>query len=255
MEALSHQSRLPDQVILVDSGSQDPSYLNVYKNAEIILGGKDIGFCVGNNVGMQHLSPRSRYVLFLNPDAFLSPSFIQEALSFMEEPKNCSVGALTGILEGYDIKSMSPSLRYDSTGLFRTWYGRWYDRGQGKSLNSLELQEVEELPGICGALIFARREALSSIQLDSGDFFDSRFYMYKEDIDLSLRLRKRGWKLCLLPKLRAHHCRGWQGRKKMERRWRLLSARNEFLIQWRNHSCIGLFYAFLKYIAVKVFNI
>ena len=31
---------------------------------------------------------------------------------------------------GYDIKSDQPTGKYDSTGIFRTWYGRWHDRAR-----------------------------------------------------------------------------------------------------------------------------
>lgn len=254
LKALESQTRPVDEIILVDSGSKDLSYLQKCKG-KILLGGKDIGYAAANNKGFNALDSRSNYVFFLNPDAFLTPSFIEKALLYLENPLLSTVGAITGTALGYDIHFDRPRGSYDSTGIFQTWYGRWFDRKQGERVEETPSQRgVEEVPAICGALFFARREALESIQRGS-QVFDERYYMYKEDIDLSLRLRALKWKLLYVPELKAYHCRGWEGRKKMGRRWRLLSARNDLRLLRHLFSLPALCYASLKYLAVKVFNV
>lgn len=255
LDALRKQTVQPDQVMIVDSGSKDISYLLIAQNSGQItldLQKENVGFCEGNNVGYAHINPATDYVLFLNPDAFLFKNFIEQALDRMEDPASANVGALSGLLLGYDIAQHAPTGRVDSAGIFSTWYGRWYDRGQGK-MNG-HYVEAEYVPALCGALMFCRKKALDSVLLGHGQVMDPSFYMYKEDIDLSLRLRQKGWKLLFCPEMTAYHCRGWQSdRSKVSRQWRLMSAKNEMRL-YRRLSSPRYLYSALKYALVKCFD-
>lgn len=258
MESVHLQTRQADQVILVDSGSADTSYLDAFArqpNAVVVLSGENVGFCQANNLGMQKLHPAVKYVLFLNPDAMLSPSFLEEAICYMELPQQQPVGALTGTIFGYNIEENHPSGRYDSTGVFQRWYGRWFDRGQGQSVDPGLYSQEESIPAICGAVFFCRKKALDSVLLREKEVFDKTFYMYKDDIDLSSRLRSKGWELKYVPSLAAYHCRGWQSdRRQMPRAFRLCSAWNELRIHMRAYQPIPVAYSLCKYVAVKLFD-
>lgn len=259
INCLKHQSCPPDQIILVDSGSKDKSYLLPYEtenNIQVVYQPNDIGFCQGNNIGMQHISDSLDYILLINPDAFLEKNFLEKALSYMERPLNQSCGMLTGKVYGYDIEKDEPSGNYDTTGIFRRWYGHWYDRGKGELVSDIKYNECEYVPAICGALMLVRKKALDSVGLSGQEILDPIFFMYKEDIDLSDRMRKKGWKLAYVPSLIAYHCRGWDHtRKKMPRWVRLLSARNECILHFRQKSFVGMIYSSIKYFSVFAFDI
>lgn len=257
LKALDEQTIKPQQIIIVDSGSQDTSCLNLEaphsKRYIVDLQQSNVGFCVGNNIGYAHVDPAAEYVLFLNPDAFLFNDFIEHALDKMEEPASADVGALSGLLLGYDMTRQQATGLVDSAGIFSTWYGRWYDRGQGQKDG--HYRAVESVPALCGAVMFCRKKALDSILLKQNQVMDPAFYMYKEDIDLSLRLRKKGWQLLFCPRIAAYHCRGWQtDRTKIPQQWRLLSAKNEMRLYQRLKSPKYL-YSLLKYTLVRCFNI
>lgn len=258
MECLNLQKHQFEKIIIVDTGSKDTSYLNKYQqqsNVEIVIAEKNSGFCKGNNIGLTKVSPHCDYILFLNPDAFLSPTFLKQAIMFMETSANHSYGAITGTVLGYDIEKNQPTGSYDTTGVFRKWYGRWYDRGQGDACNEGLYIVQEDIPAICGAVMFCRKKALDTVMLNAHELFDQSFYMYKEDIDLSIRLQNKGWKLAFLPQLMAFHCRGWQkDRSKMSREFRLASARNELTIHLRLKSPIPIAYSLLKYAAVRLLD-
>jgi N-acetylglucosaminyl-diphospho-decaprenol L-rhamnosyltransferase len=255
MDCLSLQTVQPQKIILIDSGSQDPSFLLRYQHRshiEVILDREDIGFCKANNAAMTRIASDSDYVFFLNPDAFLTPDFIEHALAYMEKSENQQVGALTGLILGYDLQKDAPTGKYDSTGIFHKWYGRWYDRGQGDQYQPELYQNQESIPAICGAVYFCRKKALDSVLLRGDEIFDQTFFMYKDDIDLSLRLRKKGWKLSFVPQLVAYHCRGWnRDRTQMPRKLRLYSAWNELRIHSRQCHPFGIPYSLCKYAAVK----
>lgn len=249
MQCIREQTLPPKQVILVDTGSKDLSYLKEYE-AKIILAGQEVGFCRGNNVGYAHVQGDIDYVFFLNPDAFIAKDYLEKATSFMDAKKD--VGAVTGITFGYDLKHDHPSGKYDTTGIFQTRFGKWYDRSQGVNIQDQTFSKEEEVEAICGAVFFTRKKALESCLLREREVFDSTFFMYKEDIDLSGRLRKKGWKLMLSPELIAYHCRGWNpNRHAMPRKFRLCSARNECSIAYHEKKVLPMLYSSLKYILVK----
>lgn len=259
LDCLQKQSLIPNQVIIVDSASLNTDYLLPYchqENITLAFSKSNIGFCKGNNLGMALLNHPCDYVLFLNPDAFLTPSFLEEAVTFMEDPIYKTCGAMTGTLLGYNIETKSPTGKYDSTGIFNTWYGKWYDRAQGKDCNSVSYKAKEKIPAICGALMFCRKAALDTVLNQKKEVFDQKFWMYKEDIDLSCRLSAAGWQLFFYPHSNAYHCRGWnQNRTKIPHHLRRLSAKNELRVHLRLKSPVKIMYSLLKYSLVRLLDL
>lgn len=252
LDSLRQQTRPADLVVIVDNKSPDPAYLEEIPAAppfRLVRGSRNEGFCGGNNTGYG-LARSCKYVLFLNPDAFLSSNFIGDALRWMERPESARVGCLTGTLLGFDVAAQHPTGKIDSAGIFQTGYGKWYDRGQGAPWDPGTAQSaIEAVPAACGALMFCRTEALEQVALANHEVFDGQFFMYKEDIDLSLRLRARGWRVLYNPQLLCYHGRGWQGRSAMSYRAKYLSARNELRVCRRNRLK-GLSYSLLKLVFV-----
>jgi len=257
IDSLMKQSRRPDTVIVVDNCSSDASYLDFLKeipNCQLLKLPRNEGFCGGNNRGFA-IARGYEYILFLNPDAFLAKRFIEEATCIMNDPVNSRVGALSGALLGFDVAEDRPTGRLDSTGIFQTWYGKWYDRGQGAAYptGDQESARLESVPALCGALMFCRPRALEEVTIRRTEIFDSTFFMYKEDIDLSLRLRRRGWIVAYCAYLHCHHARGWAGRSAMAPFSKYLSARNELRICLRNRAR-GFAYSSIKFLYVCLFE-
>lgn len=257
IQAVKAQSYPVHQIILIDTGSDNRSYLEPYRNQpgfilEFIE--KEAGFCRGNNVGYSHVDHDADYILLLNPDAFLRENYIEKAVAFMEQ--HSRAGAVTGMALGYDIDKKSPTGLYDSTGIFTSWYGRWFDRAHGIEVKTHLYSNKERVPAICGALFFIRKTVLDGVLIENRNIFDRSFYMYKEDIDLSLRIRKAGWELWYDPELLAYHCRGWGGdRSKIARKMRLCSARNDLRVNLRAAHPIGIIYSMCKYLAVRFLDV
>jgi N-acetylglucosaminyl-diphospho-decaprenol L-rhamnosyltransferase len=258
IDCLLRQTLLPAHLAMVDSGSRSPDYVYAAgQQARQLIPALDvvtqdnIGFCAGSNLGYKRLREACDYVLFLNPDVFLGREALVGLLATLTAGER--IGATTGLLLGYDIAKAAPTGRIDSAGIFRTWYGRWYDRYQGRRLDEVDLGPGREVPAITGALMLCRRESLQEVALPGGDVFAPEFFMYKEDIDLSLRLRRRGWRLRFAPDIRSFHCRGWQARAQMPKRFRIMSARNEIRVCLKNRDPRVLF-SLAKYVYVKIFE-
>lgn len=251
LQALVDQDEKLAEIVVVDSGSDDTSYLHTLNERYPfqLIKKNNIGFSCANNEGVSALCKNIDYILFLNPDVFLPTSFIQSALQISNE--NPQAGMVSGKLLGYNLQAKKANGRIDSTGVQRKFYGRWVDRGQGET-DQGQYDSPEEMNALCGALLFCRKKAVDSL---NGPVFDPDFFLYKEDIELSLRMRKGGWKLLYHPQLTAYHCRGWQGeRVRMSPFLRKTAAQSEILL-YRKHPSPYIVWAMLKYFLVTVFRI
>jgi N-acetylglucosaminyl-diphospho-decaprenol L-rhamnosyltransferase len=237
---------------IVDSGSTDPHSLDdIYQLAGMkTIKTENVGFSKANNIGFKQIvADREGMVVFMNPDTFLPPDYLAQAINVLNE--NPGAAVVSGKLLGYDLKNMKPTGMIDSTGIFRHWYGRWYDRGQGQNDRG-QYDLIAAPPALCGALMCCRLKALEPFH---GDVFDPDFFLYKEDIELCLRLRSAGWTLVYDPRLIAHHCRGWaKKRQKMSYDLRLMAARNEVLL-YRKHPAPTMVWALLKLFLVRIFHL
>ncbi len=233
VEALVRSTTPPREVVIVDNASTDTASLDAveeqnHPNVRVLREASNLGYCAANNVGYRAVSD-ARYVLFLNPDAVVTPELIAGAVALLDrEPDAAAVGPK---LLQLDTTTMQPTGRIDSAGIVQAWWGRITDRGQGEVDAGQYDGPVQAMPALCGAALIVRRTALDAVARD-GEVFDEDFFMFKEDVDLSYRLTTAGWRLLFAPSLVVHHARGnlqidrasiapWVRRRSLANEWRL----------------------------------
>ncbi|HET7690648.1 MAG TPA: glycosyltransferase family 2 protein [Nocardioidaceae bacterium] len=240
----------PAQVVLVDNASSAPDYLHAitseFPSVEVIRLEENLGFCAANNIGLERLKG-TLHVALINPDAFVTPTFLVAALEIIEGSAN--VGAVGPKLIGADALTGEATGLIDSAGICQDAIGRFYDRGQGER-DTGQHDTADEPAALCAAALVVNRAAVSDVAPD-GKLFDERFFMYKEDLDLSFRLRRAGWRTLYVPSLTVLHCRGWQSRRTMPRRARTRSLVNEWRLWWRGWNPESSRWKALPYMAVK----
>lgn len=239
------------RIIVVDSGSSDTGYLDQLAERYdfTLIQTSNIGFSQANNLGYEIISPETEMVVFMNPDTVLPGKYLDNALTLLKA--NPEAGVVSGVLTGFDMNSSTPTEYVDSTGIFRSWYGRWYDRDQGKKCCDVK-RPRQFLPAVCGALLVCRQKALTDL---GNEIFDPDFFLYKEDIELSIRLRKCGWKLLFEPQLIAYHGRGWKKKRRdVSLLLREVASRSEMLL-YRKHPSPYMLWALMKYIIVRYIKI
>jgi GT2 family glycosyltransferase len=98
----------------------------------------------------------------------------------------------------------------DSTGLKILRGYTFIDRAQGEE----DVGQFTEgtVEGVNGALCVIRASAAQAISYPAGEVFDSSFFAYKEDADLSWRFRRAGYRMIFAPAVTAWHYRGLPGR-------------------------------------------
>jgi len=166
-----------------------------------------------------------------------------------------AVGLVTPSLIRYDITTHQPIDAIDSTGVVRGRFGYTVERDYGLPVSALDRYTgPNEVPWVCAAVALGRGQALEAIVEHGDQLFDESFFMYKEDTELAWRMRRAGWLNMHHPDLRGFHCRGWQSRKSMSRRTRLMASRNEMRMCLKHRSPYALL-GMLKYTMVKWFNL
>lgn len=209
---LEHNSHDVEVIILNNDIAQDvASWLTADlglvpgEQVRVVEMGSDAGFARAINRGIA-LS-RGEALFICNADLFPSSTYIDVMCRFFAlHPR---AGIATGKILRYDLYTDSPTEVIDSTGLILSRNRRFLARGEG-SLDTDQFNEEEEVFGVDGAALFARRATLESVSIE-GEVFDESFFMYKEDWDLSWRVRLMGWECWYVPSAVAFHARTSRG--------------------------------------------
>jgi GT2 family glycosyltransferase len=102
--------------------------------------------------------------------------------------------------------------RIDSAGQLLSKYRKPVERGY-KELDRGQFDEEGYIFGVCGMVAFYRKKMLKDIKVD-GEYFDSTYKMFYEDLDLNWRAQRFGWRAYYNPKAVAYHRRGSSARMK-----------------------------------------
>ncbi len=214
LDSVLRQSYENREIIVVDNASADGTLeiLDGFKNSDlrfrIIANEKNIGFA-GHNIGIDE--SQGEFVLCMNQDAVLNENFISRAVELMETDEK--IGAMQGKILRKELGIKNNESRIiDTTGHVIYKSRRVADRGQGEE-DKGQYDKIEGVFGVNGAVAFFRKACLEAVKIEipssqfpvpSPQYYDPDFFMYKEDIDLSWRIRLYGWKIVFCPKAIAY---------------------------------------------------
>jgi len=225
LESLRRQTFQDFEIHILDNASSDDT-LKIVEPFDVYLWRSPIntGFCKAHN----ELAGRfaSEYVLFLNPDAELSPTFIEELVRALESRPDAA--SASGKLLRMDGKTI------DSTGIIMLREQRHLDRGADQP-DTGQFEKPEEIFGPSGAAAMYRRKALDDVAI-SGQYFDEDFFAYREDADLAWRCRLFGWTSIYVPTAVAKHRRRVtpERRAELPKAINYHSVKNRFLLRINN---------------------
>ncbi|MFA6552995.1 MAG: glycosyltransferase family 2 protein [Patescibacteria group bacterium] len=200
LRSLTRQTYKGFYIIFVDNASRDGSVEYVKNNfpeVQIIVNNKNLGFSEGNNVGIRQAmeNPDVKYVAVLNNDTELKEDWLEQLVAAAEQDKK--VGACASKMLYFDQRNI-----IDSAGDFYfSGSLKVHPRGHGQPDKYFKTEEC--LSACAGAALY-RREALEETRLGN-DYFDSDYFAYVEDTDLSLRMRLAGWKCLFVPSAVVYH--------------------------------------------------
>lgn len=238
------------EVIFIDNASTDDSVEFVLKNypstnsgkppVRVIANKENSGYAGGANQAID--VSRGEFVMILNPDVVFESDYLDVLMERLK--KDEKIGAIIGKLRKYDFENGRKTNLIDSAGLLMFRNRRCVDRGQGEEDNG-QYDSAEEVFGVTGACPLYRRAALEDCKV-GGEYFDNSFFMYKEDVDISWRMKLFGWKCFYEPRALTYHGRGTgilgragifdvaSGRKKLSKFSKFYSYKNERLMRVKN---------------------
>ncbi len=223
------------ETLVVDSASRDGSADMVareFPEVRLFRSDVNLGFAGANNVAFPEC--RGRYVVLLNSDAFLTSRALERSVAHMEATPRAGIGGAR--LVGRDgswqpSARMFPSLLNDFlllSGLAdRFPKSRFFGRMDRAWADPLEACETDWVPG---AYSIIRRSALEQV-----GYFDSRFFLYYEEVDLCRRFKDAGYQIWYWPDIVVVHLGGESS--KTIRQLKMSSAGAQLTL-WRMRSAL-----------------
>ena len=236
-----NKKNLNIEIIVVDNASEDGSisFLKKQKEIAFLKNKKNLGFAEGNNVGIKYaLKNKADYVLVLNNDTKLHKDILVQLVK--EAQKRKDGGAFSPKIyfaKGYEFHKD----RYKKSELGKVFWSAggeidWNNvYGKNRGVDEVDFgqyEKVEETDFCTGACVLYRVQALKKVGL-----FDERYFMYLEDLELSVRMNKKKWKNYYVPKAILWH--------KVAQSSGIGSNLNDYFIT-RNRLLFGMTYASIR---------
>lgn len=202
------------EVFVVDNNSVDGSIGMIrekFPKVELILNKKNVGFARANNQAIKKAS--GEYVLLLNPDTVVEEDTFEKCLLFMDQhPDAGGLGVKMIDGKGNFLPESKRSLPKPSVAFYKIFgfsslfpKSRLFGKYHLTYLSKDKIHVVDILPG---AFLLMRKAAL-----DKTGLLDEQFFMYGEDIDISYRILKAGYKNYYFPETTIIHYKGESTRK------------------------------------------
>ena len=224
-----------DELYVADNGSDDGS-LELLRSmwpdqVRLILLDRNYGFTGGYNRALRHLDTERPgefdYYLLLNSDIEVTPGWLSELESFMDDRPRCAVCAPK-------ILSFCCRNRFEHAGASGGFVDRWYyPYCRGRILNRIEEDRGQyDMPcrvfWASGAACMVRTDVWRQL-----GGLDESFFAHMEEIDLCWRLRSRGHNVVCLPSSSVYHV-GGATLKKDNPHKTFLNFRNNLLMLYKN---------------------
>ena len=197
------------EIFVVDNNSVDGSVTIIkdkFPQVNLIVNKVNTGFSVANNQAIR--LAKGEYVLLLNPDTVVQEDTFTKVITFMDTHADAG-GLGVKMLDGQG--NFAPESKRGLPTPFVAFYkmvglSRFFPKSAkfGKyHLSYLQQDQINEVDVLSGAFMLMRKSVLDKIGL-----LDETFFMYGEDIDLSYRIQKSGYKNYYFPETQIIHYKG-----------------------------------------------
>jgi hypothetical protein len=225
------ESVLGVPTVVVDNGSRDgtPAFVRERFPEVRVLEGENRGLAAGWNAGVA--ASESRYVLLLNPDAWLVGDALARLVAFADSRPRAAVvgprllnpdGTLQRSVRGFPtvwrlateylfLRKLAPR-----SAALNAFYAGGFDHDQ-----------VYEADFVMGACMLLRREAIAEVGPADEDFF-----LFSEETDWCYRFREAGWEVVFFPGAECVHVGGAAHGGRLYRE----NLRGHLLFLWKHHG-------------------
>lgn len=214
--------QLSGEIIVVDNASADNSIEQLsplFPDVHFIRSDENAGFARANNLGL--LYAKGRYVLFLNPDTLVPENTLAYCVNFLKQHDHCAAVGVR-MINGFgkylpESKRAKPTL---ANSIFKlTGAASLFPRSalfNRYALGHLSVYGQHRVDVLAGAFMMVRKNILDQLQ-----GFDTDFFMYGEDVDLSVRIQQLGHAIFYLGEVAIIHYKGQSSRNRTQKQNRL----------------------------------
>lgn len=212
LESLKHvyTHHIQMTTVVVDNASHDGSVEAIkekFPNVEIVQNTENFGFAKGNNRGIEYaLQQGADYLFILNNDTLVNKYCIEEMVHIAQLHKH--VGIVSPKIY------FAPGFEYHKDRYSEHEKGKvlWYAGGQidwnnvygvhrgVDEVDKRQYDTVDQLDFASGCAVLVKREVFERVGM-----FDEKFFLYFEDTDLSMRVKKAGFTILFAPKAIVWH--------------------------------------------------
>ncbi len=192
LNSILHQTYDNYEILLVDNNSSDRSLIYIkshFPKVSLISLDRNVGFAEGCNTGLRQAA--GKLVMLLNPDAEAEESIVENLVLFLESNPQFRV-AVPKIY-------FSDRTTLEACGAQYNSIGNGYGIGYGEK-DIGQFDHLLEVPAATGCCMM-----INKCVFDKTYLFDKRFFMYFEEIDFSIRLRRVGFKIGFCKSARVFH--------------------------------------------------
>lgn len=212
LDSLSMQDNtLLSSVLVIDNNSSDKTTQIVhqkllqFKDSSLVKNKLNIGFAKACNQGFELVKDTSAdLILLLNPDAYLKPSAFKKAVA--EYKQNNKLSAFNPVILYPDGRIWWIGNRLTPLKILLSSFtdfkiakhekkGEIYSQEHQSIINSIQDESL-----LTGCVLF-----LNNSLIKNGLRFDESFFMYAEDLDLSMQIKKIGFEIKTTPNIIAYH--------------------------------------------------
>jgi len=185
------------KIIVVDNDPKNNfQFPNSNFQIKYIKNKENLGFAGGNNIGIKYaLEKKADYILLLNNDTIVDPSFLKKLIEAGESDKK--IGILGPVI--YKYSSTNPGQEIHFAGGKINWLFT-----KGKHITNLcpksQIINLKKTDYITGCCMLVKREVIEKIGLIPEEYF-----LYFEDVEWCLKARKKGFKCILVPTSKIWH--------------------------------------------------
>ena len=205
---------LSAEIYVVDNNSVDGSVRMIrekFHEVHLIENKENKGFSRANNQAIR--KAKGEYILILNPDTILEDDTLVKCVKFMDShPEAGGLGVQMIDGKGKFLPESKRGLPSPSVAFYKMFgFSALFPRSRIFSkyhLGYLDKYRIHEVDVLAGAFMMVRKSVLEEIGL-----LDEDFFMYGEDIDLSYRITRAGYKNYYYPLTRIIHYKGESTRK------------------------------------------
>ena len=203
-DSLLRSTQPPDAIVIVDNSSscRIPGDIGGALEVTVLHEPKNLGYGGAANRGMQALPQNLEWVVICNPDIRVAPDTFRTLLQNIEALPNAAVLGPTIVNRQNDVFPSARAIPGVRIGIGHALLGDIWPSNPWSAayLGNYGSTKTQSVGWLSGAFIAVRR---STFELLGG--FDERYFMFFEDVDLGLRVKRMGLRNVYVPSARVQH--------------------------------------------------